>query len=90
MVTPTTGVLVGGVCDANAKPLSYASVYVLNVPDSAMITYAITDEMGRFVVEGIPYGKAFLRIEYFGYGTVYTQPFTSVSRIRSSRSSVSR
>lgn len=76
MVTSTTGVLVGGVCDKNAKPLSYASVYVLNVPDSAMITYAITDEMGRFVIEGIPFGKAFLRIEYFGYGTVYTQPFT--------------
>lgn len=76
LVTPTTGVLVGGVCDKNAKPLSYAGVYVLNVPDSAMITYAITDEMGRFVIEGIPYGKAFLRIEYFGYGTVYTQPFT--------------
>lgn len=76
MVTSTTGVLVGGVCDKNAKPLSYASVYVLNVPDSAMITYAITDQEGKFVIDGIPFGKAFLRIEYFGYGTVSTQPFT--------------
>ena len=76
MVTSTTGVLVGGVCDANAKPLAYAGVYVLNVPDSALITYAITDQEGKFVISGIPFGKAFLRIEYFGYGTVYTQPFT--------------
>lgn len=76
MVTSTTGVLVGGVCDKNAKPLSYASVYVLNVPDSALITYAITDQEGKFVIDGIPFGKAFLRIEYFGYGTVSTQPFT--------------
>ncbi len=76
MVTTTTGVLVGGVCDKNAKPLTYASVYVLNVGDSTMITYAITDQEGKFVIDGIPFGKAFLKIEYFGYGTVYTQPFT--------------
>ncbi len=76
LVTPTTGVLVGGVCDMNAKPIAYAGVYVLNVGDSALITYAITDQEGKFVIDAIPYGKAFLKIEYFGYATVYTQPFT--------------
>ena len=76
LVTPTTGVLVGGVCDKNAKPLSYAGVYVLNVGDSTLITYAITDLEGKFVIDAIPFGKAFLKIEYFGYATVYTQPFT--------------
>lgn len=76
LVTPTTGVLVGGVCDMNAKPIAYAGVYVLNVGDSAMVTYAITDDEGKFVIDAIPFGKAFLKIEYFGYATVYTQPFT--------------
>ena len=76
LVTTTTGVLVGGVCDKNAKPLSYAGVYVLNVGDSTLITYAITDLEGKFVIDAIPFGKAFLKIEYFGYATVYTQPFT--------------
>lgn len=76
LVTPTTGVLVGGVCDKNAQPLAYAGVYVLNVGDSAVITYAITDDEGKFVIDAIPFGKAFLRIEYFGYSTIYTQPFT--------------
>lgn len=76
LVTLTTGVLVGGVCDMNAKPIAYAGVYVLNVGDSALITYAITDQEGKFVIDAIPFGKAFLKIEYFGYATVYTQPFT--------------
>ncbi|MCQ2264356.1 MAG: TonB-dependent receptor, partial [Bacteroidales bacterium] len=75
LVTSTTGVLVGGVCDANAKPLKAASVYVLYPKDSSLITYAITDANGQFVIDKIPFGHAFLKIEYFGYGTVYTQPF---------------
>lgn len=75
MVTSTTGVLVGGVSDANGKPLQYASVYVLSAKDSSMLTYSITDEKGNFVISEIPFGKSFLRIEYFGYGSLQTAPF---------------
>lgn len=75
LVTSTTGVLVGGVTDAHAKPIVAASVYVLYAKDSAYITHGITDGNGNFVISGIPFGKSILRIEYLGYGTVITQPF---------------
>lgn len=75
MVTPTTGVLVGGVVDEFGKPLHGASIFVLNAKDSVPVAYGLSDENGRFVIPEIPYGKSLLRIEYLSYNNVYSNTF---------------
>ena len=76
LVTPTTGVLAGSVCNESGDPLAFANIIVMNAKDSTMTTVAQTDANGKFVISGIPYGKSYLSIEYFGYGTYTTAPFT--------------
>ena len=75
MVTSTTGVLVGSLVDENAKPVPYATLYILNAKDSTTVAYGMTDEDGRFAISGIPFGHSILKIDYMGYRTFYSQPF---------------
>ncbi|MBO4646291.1 MAG: TonB-dependent receptor [Bacteroidales bacterium] len=56
--------------------MAFANIIVMNAKDSTMTTVAQTDANGKFVISGIPYGKSYLSIEYFGYGTYTTAPFT--------------
>ncbi len=49
------------------EALMYASVVLHSVSDSAMVSGAITDERGRFVIESLPYGHYYLVINYVGY-----------------------
>lgn len=76
LVTNTTGVIVGSVCDDQLQPLPAVTISVLNVKDSSAIAYALTDINGKFVISEIPFGKCFLNIEYFGYTPINTQPIT--------------
>ena len=69
MVTSTTGVLVGSLVDENAKPVPYATLYILNAKDSTTVAYGMTDEDGRFAISGIPFGHSILKIDYMGYRT---------------------
>ncbi|MBR0077565.1 MAG: TonB-dependent receptor [Bacteroidales bacterium] len=75
MVTSTTGVIAGSLVDENAKPIPYASLYVLNAKDSSTVAYGMTSEEGRFVISKIPFGHSILKIDYMGYRTFYSQPF---------------
>ena len=75
MVTSTTGVIAGSLVDENAKPIAYASLYVLNAKDSSIVAYGMTSEEGRFVISKIPFGHSILKIDYMGYRTFYSQPF---------------
>ena len=63
MVTSTTGVLVGSLVDENAKPVPYATLYILNAKDSTTVAYGMTDEDGRFAISGIPFGHSILKID---------------------------
>ena len=75
LVTPTTGVLVGGVVDEYSKPLYGASIYVLDAKDSVTVAYGMSDENGRFVIPDIPFGKSIIKIEYLSYHSIYSNPF---------------
>lgn len=63
----TTGTVMGTVVDANNVPLQYASVNVKRVSDSSTAQYGLTDEVGKFLLEGIPFGQYFVEIQYVGY-----------------------
>ena len=52
----SAGTVMGTIVDANNVPLQYASVNVKSVADSTTVQYGLTDEMGKFILEGIPFG----------------------------------
>ena len=71
-----TGVVSGSIVDANGVPLEYATIYVKKTSDSLVAQYGITDSEGKFRIEGIPFGDYFLEIQYMGYHTTTSAPFT--------------
>jgi len=70
------GVVMGSIVDVNGIPLQYASVNVKKVTDSTTVQYGITDADGKFALEGIPFGRYFVEIQYVGYQKSTSQPFT--------------
>jgi outer membrane receptor protein involved in Fe transport len=63
-----TGVVTGTVLDdSNSEPLMYASVVLHSMRDSSMVTGAITNEKGVFIIEQVPAGRYFVAINYVGY-----------------------
>lgn len=76
MVTSKTGVLVGKVVDEHAKALSHVSIYIINASDSLTNAYGATNEAGVFVIKDIPFGTHILKIDYIGYRTHFSAPFT--------------
>ncbi len=62
------GTVSGQVSDASSqKSLPYSSVSVFSLPDSTLVTGVITDEAGRFSVEGLGTGSYTLNITFVGY-----------------------
>ncbi len=65
---PATGVVTGTVLDdSNSEPLMFASVVLHSMRDSVMVTGAITNEKGIFVIEQVPPGRYFVAVNYVGY-----------------------
>lgn len=65
---PATGVVTGTILDdSNSEPLMYASVVLHSMRDSAMVTGAITNERGIFIIEQVPPGRYFVAVNYVGY-----------------------
>ena len=58
-----TGKLVN---DSTASPVSYASVALLSA-DSTLISGVITDDIGRFQFNNLPYGKYQVKVTFIGY-----------------------
>lgn len=63
---------------ASAAPLGYASVRVLQMPDSKLVGGALTDENGRFSV-ALTTGRFVVEVEFIGFETIKTPEF-SLSR----------
>ncbi|MFA6779228.1 MAG: TonB-dependent receptor [Paludibacteraceae bacterium] len=58
----------GEVMDADSKgPLEFATVQLLQLPDSSLATGAITDKDGSFVLKAVKKGKYLLRVSFVGY-----------------------
>jgi len=65
---PAIGKVSGQLMDEELnEALMYASIVLHAVRDSSMVTGAITDEQGRFLMENVPYGRFYLVVNYVGY-----------------------
>jgi hypothetical protein len=60
----------GSLEDNEKKPVEAAMVVVLNVKDSTMLGYAMSDAQGNFKIGDLPKGDANLQITFIGYGTI--------------------
>lgn len=61
--------LTGMVQDAETGgPLAAAAVSVFSPADSSLVTGALTNENGRFLVTGLRPGRYYVRVSYLGYG----------------------
>ena len=66
--TPAIGSLDGQVFDSiSRKPIEYVQLRVCKVSDSTVVTGIYTDEDGKFVLEQIPLGSYFIRVNQSGY-----------------------
>lgn len=69
---PQIGHVYGKLVDANTKkPVPYASVALLKLRDSSVVTGMLTKENGEFSLESLPLGTFNMRITFMGYETVY-------------------
>jgi outer membrane receptor protein involved in Fe transport len=62
--------ITGKVClESDSSPVPYATVGLMQLPDSAMITGVITLSDGGYLLEKVKPGDYFLRVSYVGYKT---------------------
>ncbi len=66
-----TGSVTGKV-NSGDTPLEYATVALYKLPDSSLVTGSITDEKGGFLLEKVPAGEFYVKVEFVG-----SLPFTS-------------
>lgn len=71
----SSGIVSGSIVDENGVPLQYATVNVRRVTDSATVQYGITDDEGKFFLDGIPFGKYYVEIQFIGYQKSTSAPF---------------
>ncbi len=65
---PAIGKVYGQLFDEEQDtPLMFASLVLNKVSDSTMVSGAISDEEGRFMIEEVPFGRYYLVINYVGY-----------------------
>lgn len=60
----------GKLIDENSKPLSYANVVLLSLPDSVFVSGTISGEDGSFTLEATSENQI-VQISFLGYKTVY-------------------
>lgn len=60
----------GKLIDENCKPLSYANVVLLSLPDSVFVSGTISGEDGSFTLEATSENQI-VQISFLGYKTVY-------------------
>lgn len=62
--------ITGKLIDENSKPLSYANVVLLSLPDSVFMSGTISGEDGSFTLEATSENQI-VQISFLGYKTVY-------------------
>ena len=78
------GKITGRVFDTKSgEPIEYATVAVLNVKDSSLVTGAVSQPNGSFEVKAA-YGKYLVRISFMGYATYYHPQVVTLSEKQSS------
>ncbi|HLP10832.1 MAG TPA: carboxypeptidase-like regulatory domain-containing protein, partial [Flavobacteriales bacterium] len=61
--------IVGNLIDEEKKPVEYATVSLLNMSDSTLLFYAISNEQGRFEIKNVNKGPYILQAAAFGFAT---------------------
>ncbi|MDP4209124.1 MAG: TonB-dependent receptor [Bacteroidota bacterium] len=65
---PADGKITGKVIDKVAHvAIGYASVGVYRMKDSSMVSGALTDTLGRFTLNNLPYGRFYAEVKFIGY-----------------------
>lgn len=65
---PPSGTLKGKILDKQTgTPVEYASVVVIKLRDSSIVTGGITNTAGDFLLEKIPYGRYKVQVKFIGY-----------------------
>ncbi len=59
--------ITGRVFDNNNKPVSYASVSILQENDSSVVNYATTDDQGSYKISMSVEGEFILKVSSLGY-----------------------
>ena len=62
----------GKVTDEKNRPLPYANIVLLSLPDSAFVTGTVSDESGAFTLRSEK-PKLLLRVSSIGYATIYNK-----------------
>ena len=63
-----THAITGTVLDkASKKPVEFATVQLLHVPDSAVVTTTVTDRKGKFILDKITNGNYILQCSFIGF-----------------------
>lgn len=67
----------GTVVDNSAKkPVEFASVLLLHLPDSTLTKGTATDKKGKFSIAGVQPGNYIVRTSFIGFDKVESAPFT--------------
>jgi len=73
------GKITGRVFDnKSGEPIEYATVAVLNIRDSSLVTGAVSQPNGSFEVK-VAYGKYLVRISFMGYSTYFHPQFVTLN-----------
>ncbi len=70
------GIVRGVVKDSKTNQgVEYANVVIFKTKDSSMVNGSITDKKGRFVIEKIPFGKYFAKVNFIGFAPITLPSF---------------
>lgn len=63
-----TGTIKGKIIDASTnKPIEYGNIVLFTLKDSSMITGAVSNSEGIFILEKVPFGRFYATVTYIGY-----------------------
>lgn len=58
------------------KPVEYATISLLNAQDSTLVTGALADEKGVFVIENLKLGNYLIKASFIGYQNTFSDVIT--------------
>ena len=65
-----TGTITGRVSDTSTKkPVEYANVSIFSLKDSSIVTGAVSDANGTFIIKNVKPGHYYAKISFIGYTT---------------------
>ncbi|MBX3165120.1 MAG: TonB-dependent receptor [Bacteroidetes bacterium] len=65
----------GTIKDGQQNPIAFANIVLLNFSDSSFVQGTISDSSGYFSFQRIASPRYFLKVQYIGYETYYSEPF---------------